>query len=249
MNKRRILIVEDHTLLRAGLKALLAQDAELEIVGECDNGRDAVRAIAQANPNLVLMDLSMPSMNGIEAIADIKRRHPEIRILVLTCHKAEEYIHESLRAGADGYLLKEATHAELLVAVKGVLSGKIYLSPDISAKVISSSQGGGKFSGKKAEKSNSPWDMLTHRERQILKLAGEGNPNKLIADFLCLSIKTVEKHRSNLMKKLALHNASALTAYAIAHGLCSGGGDELDMPAASGTRRKKPAGTLSGTDG
>lgn len=218
--QRRILLVEDHTLLRAGLCALLEQDPGLEIVGESDNGRDALRSIAQLNPDLVLMDLSMPGINGIEAIANIKRRHPEIRVLVLTVHKAEEYIHESLRAGADGYILKDATHAELRLAIHSVLDGKTYLSPDISSKVISSFLGNNKPANF-ANNASSPWETLTHREREVLKLVAEGNTNRQIADYLCLSVKTVEKHRSNLMKKLDLHNASALTAYALEKGLCS----------------------------
>jgi DNA-binding NarL/FixJ family response regulator len=212
--KHRVFIVEDHTLLRAGLRSLLMQDQDLEIVGEADNGRDAIRAIGTLVPNLVLMDISMPGMNGIEAMLDIKRRNPEIRILILTIHKAEEYIHESLRAGADGYILKDATQDELRVAIRSVLGGKTYLSPDISGKVINGFLGTGKTSG-----SASNWDTLTHREREVLKLIAEGHPNKYIADYLCLSIKTVEKHRSNLMKKLDLHNASTLTSYAIEKGL------------------------------
>jgi DNA-binding NarL/FixJ family response regulator len=213
--KQRVLIAEDHTLMRAGLRALLVQDPALEIVGEADNGRDAIRAIGVLKPHLVLMDLSMPGMNGIEAITDIKRRYPETRILVLTIHKTDEYIHESLRAGADGYILKDASHDELRVAIRSVLNGKIYLSPDISSSVISGYLGNGKGENNGA----SPWDTLTHREREVLKLVAEGHPNKFIAEFLCLSVKTVEKHRSNLMKKLDLHNASTLTAYAIERGL------------------------------
>jgi len=211
---QRIFIVEDHTLLRAGLRALLSQDPDVEIVGEADNGRDAIRAIGSLAPHLVLMDLSMPGMNGIEAIQDIKRRNPKTRVLVLTIHKTDEYIHESLRAGADGYILKDATHDELRVAIRSVLNGKTYLSPDISDKVIHGYLGTGK-----ADSVSSTWDTLTHREREVLKLVAEGHPNKYIADYLCLSIKTVEKHRSNLMKKLNLHNASTLTSYAIEKGL------------------------------
>jgi DNA-binding NarL/FixJ family response regulator len=213
-DKQRIFIVEDHTLLRAGLRALLLQDPDLEIIGEADNGRDAVRAIGTMLPNLVLMDISMPGMNGIEAMHDIKRRNPGIRILILTVHKSDEYIHESLRAGADGYILKDATHDELQIAIRSVLKGKTYLSPDISDRVIHSYLGG----GGKADVSTGR-DELTHREREVLKLVAEGHPNKFIADYLCLSIKTVEKHRSNLMKKLDLHNASMLTSYAIEKGL------------------------------
>jgi DNA-binding NarL/FixJ family response regulator len=212
--KQRIFIVEDHTLLRAGLRALLSQDPDLEIVGEADNGRDAIRAIGVLAPHLVLMDLSMPGMNGIEAMMDIKRRNPDTRVLVLTIHKTDEYIHESLRAGADGYILKDATHDELRVAIRSVLNGKTYLSPDISGKVIH-----GYLDTGKAANVGSNWDLLTHREREVLKLVAEGHPNKYIADYLCLSIKTVEKHRSNLMKKLDLHNASTLTSYAIEKGL------------------------------
>ncbi len=211
---QRIFIVEDHTLLRAGLRALLSQDPEIEIIGEADNGNDAIRAIGTLAPNLVLMDLSMPGMNGIEAIFDIKRRNPTTRVLVLTIHKTDEYIHESLRAGADGYILKDATHDELRVAIRSVLNGKTYLSPDISDKVIHGYLGTGN-----ADKVGSTWDTLTHREREVLKLVAEGHPNKYIANYLCLSIKTVEKHRSNLMKKLDLHNASMLTSYAIERGL------------------------------
>jgi DNA-binding NarL/FixJ family response regulator len=154
-------------------------------------------------------------MNGIEAMQDIKRRHPKTRILVLTIHKTDEYIHESLRAGADGYILKDATHDELRVAIRSVLGGKTYLSPDISGKVIHAYLG----SGKSDNAASTSWDTLTHREREVLKLVAEGHPNKYIADYLCLSIKTVEKHRSNLMKKLDLHNASTLTSYAIEKGL------------------------------
>lgn len=216
MNKQRILIVEDHTLLRAGLRALLSQDEDIEIVGEADNGRDAIRHVGLLNPHLVLMDLSMPGMNGIEALMDIKRRYPATRVLILTIHKTDEYIHESLRAGADGYILKDATRDELRIAVRSVLNGKTYLSPDISEKVVNGYLGSGKSSSP-----SSAWDILTHREREILKLVGEGNPNKFIADYLNLSVKTVEKHRSNLMKKLDLHNASMLTAYAIEKGLVS----------------------------
>lgn len=216
-DKQRIFIVEDHTLLRAGLRALLSRDPDIEIVGEADNGRDAIRAIGSLAPNLVLLDLSMPGMNGIEAMIDIKQRNPATRVLVLTIHKTEEYIHASLRAGADGYILKDATYDELHVAIRSVLNGKTYLSPDIASKVINGYLGTGKDND-----AGSAWDTLTHREREVLKLVAEGHPNRYISDYLCLSIKTVEKHRSNLMKKLDLHNASMLTSYAIEKGLVGG---------------------------
>jgi DNA-binding NarL/FixJ family response regulator len=211
--KLSVLIVEDHTLLRAGLQALLAMNSDLEVVGEADNGRDAIRVAGLLAPNLVLMDISMPGINGIEAIVEIKRRNPETLILVITAHKIEEYVHASLRAGANGYLLKDATHDELLVAIRCVLKGKTYLSPDVSGGVVNG------YLGKTATEEGSSLDTLTHREREVLKLVAEGHPNSYIAGFLFLSIKTVEKHRSNLMKKLGLHNASTLTSYAISRGL------------------------------
>ena len=212
--KHRILIVDDHTLLRAGLRALLLQDVGFEVVGEAENGRDAIRAVGQLTPDLVLMDLTMPGMNGIEAITEIKRRYPEVRVLVMTLHTAEDYIHASLKAGADGYILKDATHEEFRIAMRSVLLGKTYLSMDVSAKVDTGYLGGGKNSG-----SSSIYDSLTHREREVLKLVAEGKTNKIMADYLHLSVKTVEKHRSNLMSKIDVHNASGLTAFAIEKGL------------------------------
>jgi two-component system, NarL family, response regulator NreC len=211
---QRVLIVDDHTLLRAGLRGLLAQDPDIEIVGEAADGRDAVRAVGQLSPHLVLMDLTMPGMNGIEAVTEIKRRYPDVRILVMTLHKTEDFIHASLRAGADGYILKDATHEELRLAIRSVLQGKTYLSMDVSGKVVSGYLGGGK-----SRSGSSVFDTLTHREREILKLVAEGKSNKQIAEFLSLSVKTVEKHRSNLMSKLDVHNAAGLTAFAIEKGL------------------------------
>ena len=153
-------------------------------------------------------------MNGIEAVTEIKRRYPDVRVLVLTLHKTEDYIHASLKAGADGYILKDASQGEFLVAIRSVLQGKTYLSIDVSAKVVSGYLGRGNSSG-----TTSVYDSLTHREREVLKLVAEGKSNKYIAEFLSLSVKTVEKHRSNLMAKLDLHNASGLTAYAMEKGL------------------------------
>lgn len=215
--KHRLVIVEDHALLRAGLWALLAREPDLEVVGEADNGRDAVRIAGSLTPDLVLMDITMPGTNGIEAIASLKRRYPAIRVLVLTMHKTHEYIQESLSAGADGYILKGASQEELCLAVRTVLQGKVYLTPDISERIIS----GYLCGGKNAAPATS-WNKLTQRERQVLKLVAEGNSSKLIAEYLCLSVKTVEKHRSNLMNKLDIHNASRLTGFAIEQGLLPG---------------------------
>lgn len=214
--KYRIVIAEDHTILREGLRALLTSNTDFEIVGEAEDGREAVRCVEKLKPNLILTDLSMPRMTGMDAIREIKRRSPETKILVLTVHRTEEYILATLKAGADGYLLKESTQAELLMAVKHVLSGKHYISPGISDKVLE-----GYLDGRKALKTRTTWETLTQREREILKLIAEGYKNKQIADDLCISVKTVEKHRANIMEKLNLHNVQALTTYAIEKGLVS----------------------------
>jgi len=214
--KSRIVIAEDHTILREGLRSLLSSDPNFEIIGEAEDGREAIRCVEKFKPDLILMDLSMPRMNGMEAISEIKKRFKETKILVLTVHKTEEYILATLKAGADGYILKDSTHAELKMAVKNVLSGKQYISPGISEKVIE-----GYLEGRKTLKTRTAWETLTQREREILKLIAEGYKNKEIADALCISVKTVEKHRANLMEKLNLHNAQALTTYAIEKGLVS----------------------------
>jgi DNA-binding NarL/FixJ family response regulator len=215
-SKNTIVIVEDHTILREGLKSLLSSNMNVEIVGEADNGQDAIRCVQKTKANLVLMDLSMPKMNGMEAISEIKKQSPKTKVLILTVHKDEEYIFAALENGASGYILKDSHSTELEMAINAVLNGKRFISPSISEKVI-----GGYVEGRKSLKPVSAWATLTQREREVLKLIAEGYKNKAIADYLCISEKTAEKHRSNLMKKLNLHNISALTAYAIEKGLVS----------------------------
>jgi len=212
--KKRIVIAEDHTILREGLKSLLAASADLAIVGEAADGREAIHRCRELKPDLLLLDLSMPRLGGLDAIGEVRRQAPATKILVLTVHKTDEYVLASLRAGAAGYVLKDATHQELLAAIRTVLSGKRYLSPDIADKVID-----GYLQGRKNDVPATPWERLTPREREVLKLVAEGSKNREIADFLCISLKTVEKHRDSLMKKLDLHSAAALTAYAIKKGL------------------------------
>jgi len=214
IDKRRIIIAEDHTILRDGLKALLASNSEYNVVGEVEDGINAIRCVESLKRDLLILDLSMPKMNGLEAIREIKKLSLKTKILVLTVHKTDEYIFESLKAGADGYLHKGSSHEELLVAIKSLLQGKQYLSSAISSNVIK-----GYLEKHRKKKNKTPWQSLTQREREILKLIAEGHRNKEIADFLCISVKTVEKHRANLIKKLDLHNAAALTAYAARKGL------------------------------
>jgi len=214
VDKLRIVLAEDHTILREGLRALLSADPNFEIIGEAPDGREAVRCAEKLEPDLLLMDLSMPRMSGMEAIREIKKRHPAIRVIALTVHNTEEYLLTTLQAGADGYVLKDATHDELVMAIKNVMGGKSYLSPGVSEKVIE-----GYLVGKESNRSLTPWETLSQREREVLKLIAEGYKNKEIAEDLCISLKTVEKHRANLMKKLDLHNAAALTVYAVQKGL------------------------------
>ena len=214
VEKKKIVIAEDQKILREGLKSLLSSSDDFEVVGEAEDGLNAVRCVEKYTPELLLLDLSMPKMSGISAIKEIKSQFTETKILVLTVHESEEYILEVFKSGADGYCLKDASHSELLMAIKSVLSGKRYISPGISGKVLE-----GYLDDRETLKSSSSWDSLTQREREILKLVGEGYKNKEIADYLCISAKTVEKHRSNIMGKLDLHTASALTAYAIKKGL------------------------------
>ncbi len=210
----RLLIAEDHRILREGLRALLSSHGNYEIVGEAANGLEAIKLASKLLPDLILIDLSMPKMDGLDAITEIRNNCLDTKILVLTVHKAEEYVFEALKSGADGYLLKDATHAELKIALENVLEGRPYLSPGISETLVN-----GYLQGKPPAAAKSAYDQLTKRERQILKLVAEGCKNKDISEYLCISIKTVEKHRANMMKKLDLHNASAITAFAIEKGL------------------------------
>jgi two-component system response regulator NreC len=213
-NRLRIVLVDDHTILREGLRALLSAVPNFEILAEAADGREAVRCVEKLGPDLLLIDLSMPRMSGMDAISEIKKRFPATKIIALTVHKTEEYLMATLQAGVDGYVLKDATHDELVMAIHNVMAGKPYLSPGISGKVIE-----GYLEGKEGSLSVSSWQKLSQREREVLKLIAEGYKNKEIAEDLCISLKTVEKHRANLMKKLDLHNAAGLTVYAMEKGI------------------------------
>ncbi len=212
--KYRVVIVEDHAIIREGLRSLLSSGKEFDIVGEAEDGREAIRCIQNLKPDLVLTDLSMPRLDGMDMIETVKKQSPGTKVIALTVHKGEEYVLATLKAGADGYVLKESSYAELLMAIRSVLKGKHYLSPEISGTLID-----GYIDGRKSVKIQSIRETLTKREREILKLIGEGNKNKEIADQLYISVNTVEKHRSNLMEKLNVHSTAALVALAIEKGL------------------------------
>jgi DNA-binding NarL/FixJ family response regulator len=212
--QKRILIVEDQRLVREGLRLILSSADDCEIVGEAENGLEAIRLCDNLEPDLILMDLSMPKMSGLEAIREIKSLDADVKVLAVTVHRTEEHVLEAFDAGADGYALKHSGKDELLMAIRSVLSGERFISPMVSGQVIQ-----GYLEGARSLKQSSSWDTLTSRERQVLKLIAEGYKNKDIADYLCISVKTVETHRSNIMKKLDIHNASELTAYAMQRGL------------------------------
>ncbi|MDY6824868.1 MAG: response regulator transcription factor [Thermodesulfobacteriota bacterium] len=214
--KPKVLIVDDHTILRDGLASLLTMNGAFDVAGHAADGLEAIKYAEKHEPDIMVVDLSMPRLDGISAIKEIKKRFPEIRILALTIHRDEEYILSAFEAGVHGYCLKDAHFDEVLTAIQTVLSGKSYMSPEVSEKVLE-----GYLEGRKTIKTTSSWGSLTQREKEVLKLIGEGYKNADIADFLCISVKTVNKHRSNLMQKLDIHNASALTAYAIEKGLVS----------------------------
>jgi two-component system response regulator NreC len=213
----KVVIVDDHTLMRNGLEAMLALEPDYDVVGVAADGRAAIRLASELEPDIMLIDLSMPHTSGIDAIAQVKRLRPNVRIIALTFHKEDKYIHATLEAGADAYVLKDDSRDELLSALKSVMSGNSYLSPAICGKVVA-----GYLSGNDTVSQDASWDILTQRERQVIKLIAEGKRTKEIAAYLSLSPKTVEKHRTNLMRKLDLHSVSEVTVYAIQNGLTIG---------------------------
>jgi DNA-binding NarL/FixJ family response regulator len=212
--KYRILIAEDQRIVREGLRSLILSSGQFEVIGEAGDGRQTLELTARLNPDLVLLDISMPRMDGLSAIREIKTCAPKTRVLVLTVHKEEEHIVEALKSGADGYALKDSSHAELMVAIKTVIEGNRYICPGISGKVIE-----GYLSGRVGLTLISPWMTLTRREREVLKLIGEGYKCRDIASYLYISPKTVEKHRSNIIRKLDIRTAAELVAYARKKGL------------------------------
>jgi DNA-binding NarL/FixJ family response regulator len=219
--KSRVVLVEDHAILREGLRALLELEQDLRIVGEAPNGIDAVPTVEALTPDLVITDIALPGRSGIELIGCLRQLCAATKLLVLTAHNSEEYIRAALNAGAHGYVLKDASRAELLQAIRAVLSGQTHLCASVTAKIVT-----GYLHPKAESLSLSAVELVTVREREVLTRVALGRSNRLIARELQVSVKTVEKHRANLMRKLTLHNTAAITRFAIRHGMVNATGPE-----------------------
>jgi DNA-binding NarL/FixJ family response regulator len=210
----RVVLADDHALVRAGIRALLEKLPGMEVVGEADNGREALELIKTCAPNLVLLDISMAELGGLEALPRIVRDFPAVKVLILSGHTNEEYVLRALRCGAAGYMLKEAAAEELELAIKAVTQGKSYLSPSVSRTVVESYL-------QRAAGEEGPIDQLTARQREVLQLIAEGKNTKEIAGTLDISVKTVEAHRLQLMARLNIHDVPGLVRYAVRSGLVS----------------------------
>jgi len=212
--KIRILLADDHTILRAGLKMMLNAQPDMEVVGEAQDGRQAIEEAQKLQPDLVLMDITMPDVNGIEATRQIKRLVSDAKILMLTMHEHDEYVFQALQAGASGYMLKEAADTELITAIHVITSGQFYLSPTAQSVVV-----GDYLQKVRTGEERDSYSSLTEREREILKLVAEGFTNNQIAERLVISPKTVDTHRTHIMDKLNMHSRAELIKYAMRRGL------------------------------
>ncbi len=212
----RTLLADDHALMRAGLRSLLEAMPGVEVVGEAADGHEALRLIGELKPDVAFFDISMPGLNGLEAAARAAREHPQTRIIILSMHVDDEYVHRALMSGAAGYLLKNSDPSELEMALRAVGRGESWLAPEVSSRVIAyarSDKSGG----------SGPIELLTPRQREVLQLIAEGLSNKEIAHRLKLSVKTVETHRSELMERLDIHGTAGLVRYAIRVGIAHPG--------------------------
>lgn len=216
MPRIKILLAEDHTIVRKGIRSLLDEEADIEVVGEAADGHEALEKVERLSPDIVLMDSTMPILNGLEATRQITKRFPQVKVLVLTMHTNEEYVFQFLQAGAVGYLVKQAAPKELISAIEAVYQGDYFLSPAISKTVIEEYVRQVKTTDK-----DDPYEQLTDREREVMQLIVEGFSNREIAERLHISLKTAGVHRINLMHKLNIHNLTELTKYAIRKGIIS----------------------------
>lgn len=215
MSKISVLIADDHAIVREGLRSLLEMQPDIEVAGEARNGQEALDKTRELAPDIILMDITMPGMSGLEATRLVREQSPDTRVLVLTMHEGDEYFFKLIDAGASGYLVKGCSSEELMTALRAVNRGEVFLYPTMTTKLLSDylrrSRGSDKETG----------DGLTNREMEILKYVADGHTNSDIAERLVLSVATVQTHRANIMAKLGLHNAAELVKYAIRHGLIS----------------------------
>ncbi|MFC1932414.1 response regulator [Chloroflexota bacterium] len=213
MQKIKVLVVDDHTVVRDGICALLTLTGDIEVVGEAANGSEALKLVTELEPNVVLMDIAMPIMGGLEATRRICKEFPETRVLVLTQYDDKEYVFPVIKAGASGFISKVAVSSELASGIRAVYHGDSYLSPSVARLLVEDYQRGG------GRVNHDPYEQLTDRERDVLKLVAEGYTTQQIADMLVVSPKTVEGHRTNLMAKLDIHNRTELVKYALRKGI------------------------------
>ncbi len=210
----KILLADDHTIVRTGIRALLEAEADMEVIGEAQNGREAVQKATELQPEVVLMDITMPILNGLEATCQIKKLFPQMQVIILTMHANEEYVLQILRAGATGYLIKQTELSELMSAIRLVHRGEVFLSPSISRTVIAEY-----IRQAEAVQEEDSYDTLTEREKEVLQLVAEGFQNRNIAQELHLSTKTVETHKTHLLDKLNAQSVADLVKYAIRKGV------------------------------
>lgn len=214
MFKKKILIADDHALVREGIAAFLKLCDDVDVVGEASDGIEALEKVAKCRPDIVIMDVNMPKLGGLEATIEIKKMHPDIKVLVLTQYEDREYISRFLRAGVSGYLLKKAVGSDLITALKAIGRGELYLYSSITTEVVA-----GYLSGDSPTPSEDPYEKLSDREKQVLKLIAEGYTHKEIADMLSISVKTVIAHQTNISEKLDIHARTGLIKFAIQKGI------------------------------
>lgn len=221
MKPIRVLLADDHNLVRAGIRALLQNVPEVEVVAEAENGRQVLGLVAKTKPDIVLMDIAMPELNGLDATAQLIKEHPKLRIIILSMHATEAFVLEALRAGASGYLLKGAATPELGLAIQAVARGETYLSSAVSGHVIEAFKRTPGGDTRQDAQPGRDETNLTPRQREVLQLIAEGRSTKEIAQRLNISVKTAKTHRSELMRRLDLHDVAALVRYALQIGLVS----------------------------
>lgn len=214
MNKIRVFLADDHLILREGIRSLLEKVPDIEMVGEAGEGEEAVAKVEQLVPDVVLMDITMPGLNGLEATRQIKQKNPQVKVLILTMHETDQYLSQMLRAGASGYVVKTTATSELISAVRAVHQGDVYLYPSITRMLVDDY-----LQRVKRGEEKTSYEGLTSREREILMYIAEDKKNKEIADLLGISVRTVQAHRTNLMDKLGAHDRTELVKYAISRGM------------------------------